>query len=337
MARETTSQNPRIAELRRHSRQLVRELGFMRPTLADSDLSPSAVHAIIEIGIEPGLAAGDLAGRLHLDKSSTSRQLARLESQGLLRREPNGNDARSSRLVLSDAGQALLARIDAFANEQIVRAFRQLTPGEQAALVRSLSRYVSALSIDNPNGQVDASVDPDAQIRCDYLPGCIGDVAALHGRYYARHSGFGAFFEHKVASELGAFVQSLPAPGKRLWLHAENGRTLASVAVDDDVAEATPIDGTVTGLGHLRWFIVDESLQGLGIGRRLLEHAISFADERFAATYLWTFAGLDAARHLYESVGFHLVEELDGKQWGKLVKEQRFVRRSTSVALGGIY
>ena len=45
------SRDHTILELRKFSRRLVRELGFMRNTLADSDLAPSAVHAIIEIGL----------------------------------------------------------------------------------------------------------------------------------------------------------------------------------------------------------------------------------------------------------------------------------------------
>ena len=44
------SRDKTILELREFSRKLVRELGFMRSTLADSDLAPSAVHAILEIG-----------------------------------------------------------------------------------------------------------------------------------------------------------------------------------------------------------------------------------------------------------------------------------------------
>ncbi|MGF6875506.1 GNAT superfamily N-acetyltransferase [Paraburkholderia sp. MM5477-R1] len=107
--------------------------------------------------------------------------------------------------------------------------------------------------------------------------------------------------------------------GKGLWLYVENGRTLASVVIDGD---------NDTGVAHLRWFIVDDSLRGSGIGRQLLSHAMRFVDERFDETYLWTFKGLDAARHLYESFGFRLSEESEGTQWGTRVVEQRFNRLS---------
>jgi hypothetical protein len=42
--------------------------------------------------------------------------------------------------------------------------------------------------------------------------------------------------------------------------------------------------------------------------------------------YLNTFAGLDAARALYERAGFHLVDEIEGESWGRTMREQRFER-----------
>jgi hypothetical protein len=38
-----------ITEIRRSSRLMVRELGFMNSTLAATDYSPSAVHTLLEI------------------------------------------------------------------------------------------------------------------------------------------------------------------------------------------------------------------------------------------------------------------------------------------------
>ena len=98
----------------------------------------------------------------------------------------------------------------------------------------------------------------------------------------------------------------------------------------DGLREAVAIDGEDLGPGvaYLRWFIVDDGIRGGGIGRKLLSAALEFCDRQgFAEVQLWTFQGLDAARHLYEALGFSLAEERLGRQWGKEVKEQRFVRR----------
>lgn len=307
-----------ILELRTFSRKLVRELGFMRSTLADSDLAPSAVHAIIEIGAAPGISAKDLGNILRLDKSNTSRQVTKLEASGLVTRSVADGDARLSELFLTEAGQKLRRKIDRFATAQVSDALRRLVPADQQTLVRSLALYADALAQDNavktPSAELAAP-----QILQGYQPGCIGDVAAMHARFYSEHWGFGAFFEARVATELAAFAGSLPADGKALWLCVENGRTLASLAIDGDLA---------TGVAHLRWFIVDDALRGSGVGRQLMSSAMAFVDAHYRETYLWTFKGLDAARHLYESVGFELTSESEGAQWGTTVVEQRFTRRS---------
>ncbi|KAF1042717.1 MAG: Multidrug resistance operon repressor [Herbaspirillum frisingense] len=306
-----------IRQLRELSRKLVRELGFMRSTLAGSELAPSAVHAIIEIGQTPGIQARDLGEILCLDKSNTSRQAAKLEALGLLRRAAVDGDGRAWGLYLTEAGQALRKKIDKFATDQVSAALTRLLPEDQQGLVRALALYSDALSRDNPNMAPRPPAGGSDAIRQGYLPGCIGDIAGLHARYYAQTAGFGVFFEDKVATGLGAFTQLLPAPGKELWLHVDHGRALASIAIDGDPA---------TGLAHLRWFIVDDSLRGSGVGRALLERAMAFVDAHGFATYLWTFQGLDAARHLYEAAGFTLAEEAPGEQWGSRVVEQRFTR-----------
>ncbi|BCF94205.1 bifunctional helix-turn-helix transcriptional regulator/GNAT family N-acetyltransferase [Paraburkholderia largidicola] len=317
----TQSRDSTILELREFSRKLVRELGFMRSTLADSDLAPSAVHAILEIGATPGIQARDLAHLLRLDKSNASRQVAKLETAGLIERTASSGDARSSELYLTKAGQQLRKKIDKFATDQVSSALRKLAPSDQQSLVRALSLYASALEQDNDAKEPQHAAVSGPQIVEGYQPGCIGDVASLHARYYSEHSGFGVYFEKLVATGLAEFAELLPDPDRQLWLVVDNGRTLASIAIDGNAK---------TRVAHLRWFIVDDSLRGLGIGRQLMTRAMAFVDERFDETYLWTFKGLDAARHLYEAFGFQLAEEAEGTQWGEAVVEQHFVRRKAS-------
>jgi len=154
-----------------------------------------------------------------------------------------------------------------------------------------------------------------------YITGCIGDIVALHARTYKQIAGFGAYFEAKVAAELAEFVGHLPCDGKRMWLYVDDGRTKGSLIADTD--------GQIV---HLRWFVLDPELRSQGIGRQLLRHAVEFIDANFSEAYLWTFSGLDAARHLYEVNGFTLAEERVGQQWGTAVIEQRFVRPSSDAS-----
>ncbi len=100
-----------------------------------------------------------------------------------------------------------------------------------------------------------------------------------------------------------------------------------SVHLDGRIEGAIAIDGIDARFGgaHLRWFIASERLRGQGMGKRLLAAAMEFCRMReYQHIYLWTFEGLDAARHLYEKSGFVLVQQKRARQWGREVNEQRF-------------
>ena len=134
-----------VKELRDVSRKLIRELGFMRATLGDTGLGASAVHAVIEIGRSPGIQARDLAELLRLDKSNMSRQVAKLEAAGYVRREAASDDARSFHLHLTESGHALGEDIDRDVTNQVSRALSKLPPADRHELVRCLALYVEAL------------------------------------------------------------------------------------------------------------------------------------------------------------------------------------------------
>ena len=146
----------------------------------------------------------------------------------------------------------------------------------------------------------------DAQIREGYVPGAIGRIVELHAGYYHEHWGFVLPFETKVATELAEFLGRYEESRDRVWVVMQDGRIEGSLAIDGIHAD--------TEGAHLRWFIVSDRLKGKGVGNRLIEMAVDFSKRnRYRCIYLWTFEGLDTARHLYE--------------WGKEVREQRFELR----------
>ncbi len=152
-----------------------------------------------------------------------------------------------------------------------------------------------------------------------YRPGLIGQVVALHAAYYHANWGFGLPFEAKVATELAAFLSRF-APGRDgVWLALQGDTVVGSVAIDAGEAE---------GRGaRLRWLILAPAAQGRGVGGRLLATALAHTDAlAIARVYLTTFAGLDAARALYERAGFVLTHEQLDTTWGVAVREQTFER-----------
>ena len=139
----------------------------------------------------------------------------------------------------------------------------------------------------------------------------------LHADFYSKLVGFGLPFEAKVARELTLFCENYDTERDGLWLVTQNGQIEASIAIDGSHAAS---DGA-----HLRWFIASDATRGSGIGSELMTLAMAFCQSRhYKSVYLNTFAGLDAARHLYEKHGFKLVHEQRGTMWGAEVNEQRF-------------
>ena len=150
-----------------------------------------------------------------------------------------------------------------------------------------------------------------------YQPGAIGRITELHALYYNKNSGFGLFFESKVATEMVDFLNRLNPARDEFWTAISKEKVIGSIAIDGIKSKS---EGN-----HLRWFIVDPEYHNRGIGTVLIKTALEFCKKvQTSRVYLWTFSGLDAARHLYEKLGFALVKEQEGTTWGVKVKEQLF-------------
>lgn len=150
-----------------------------------------------------------------------------------------------------------------------------------------------------------------------YRPGIIGRIAELHALYYTREWDFGHYFEAKVATELSEFISNYDETQDCVWSLIIDGTLEGSISIDSSSEES--------GIAHLRWFIVSDKTKGTGAGNHLMSKAINFCNLlSLDKVYLWTFQGLEPARHLYQKFGFELVEELKGSQWGTAVTEQRY-------------
>lgn len=322
----TRPQPDPVEAIRTASRALVRELGFMDATLAGTALSPSAVHALIELEQGGGCTASDLGRRLRLEKSSVSRLLARLVAAGSVAQEATRPDGREKSLALTAQGRAQVEGIHRFARNQVRQALHQLPPHQHGTVAQGLAAYAQALrAARQPGEEAAAQSAPPIEIARGLPPGALGRIVEMHARYYARERGFGRFFEAKLARELAEFSDRLDDPRNAVWVALQGDAVLGSIAIDaDDFGPEA---------AHLRWFILDDGVRGSGTGRRLLTQAIAFCDRQgYPAIELWTLSGLGAARRLYDDAGFRLTEEVSAAQWGKETTEQRFRRVRPSEA-----
>lgn len=131
-----------------------------------------------------------------------------------------------------------------------------------------------------------------------FRPGYLGRMIQMQGEYYdVVWPVAGVSFEVLMARQMCDFHDAY-VEGRDLLLTAHvDGLLVGHIAVAGAPAERPG--------ARLRWFHVDPAYQRRGIGRALLNRAVDFCRRSGHKTaWLWTMAGLDAARHLYDSFGF---------------------------------
>ena len=152
-------------------------------------------------------------------------------------------------------------------------------------------------------------------IRLADRPGDVGEVIALHGRLYAEEYGLDATMEGYVASGIGEWITGPSAGPGRLWV----------VDGDRGVAGAIAITAASRQVALLRWFLLDASLRGRGLGRELLDRALEFARESgYERVVLETFSELEGAAALYGAAGFERVDAWRVELWGRELERERY-------------
>jgi DNA-binding MarR family transcriptional regulator len=126
------------------------------PAAGIPQVSGSEARALIELVKARGIAQGELAGLLGLEKSTVSRLAAGLERKGWVRRGRDEGNQRYVRLYLTAEGAAVAARLwDAWQSRQ-ARILAALTEEERAGLSAGLRGLVRGLAAEGLLGEVPA-------------------------------------------------------------------------------------------------------------------------------------------------------------------------------------
>ncbi|MGO8959382.1 MAG: MarR family winged helix-turn-helix transcriptional regulator [Streptosporangiaceae bacterium] len=122
-----------------------------RPADADIrglSLSPSEARALIELVAARGIAQGELAGLLGLEKSTVSRLAAGLERKGWVRRGRDEDNQRYLRLYLTSEGSEVAARVWRAWQSRQARILAALSADERAGLSAGLRGLVRGLAAE---------------------------------------------------------------------------------------------------------------------------------------------------------------------------------------------
>ena len=112
---------------------------FAERYAAEAGLTIPEWRVLAHLSASGAVSVRDITARVNLDKSVISRAATRLERAGYLRKSDHGTDQRLVALELTDAGQALMARLgriaDAFQAE-LLADLGEDAPAFRRALLR---------------------------------------------------------------------------------------------------------------------------------------------------------------------------------------------------------
>ena len=119
-----------------------------RTTLACDGASATACTILTELGREPAMTLAQLARRLRLDKSWTSRAVDQLVESGLVAKVAGDGDRRTIALSLTRAGRAEHRRMEVLLNEQVARVIARVPLAQRPAVSRALVALHDAYQLE---------------------------------------------------------------------------------------------------------------------------------------------------------------------------------------------
>jgi DNA-binding MarR family transcriptional regulator len=98
---------------------------------------------VLAAASEP-LTVGELADALEVDQPRASRLVQEGVAHGLVERQADPEDARRTRVALTETGRQIVQRFRGFRRDAVATALASFTPDERADLARLLAKLAAA-------------------------------------------------------------------------------------------------------------------------------------------------------------------------------------------------
>jgi DNA-binding MarR family transcriptional regulator/ribosomal protein S18 acetylase RimI-like enzyme len=297
--------NRYVEKIRHFNRYYANVLGKIDQNIYNQPFSLTEARVITEIHLRNGCTATDVRENLGIDRGYMSRIIKRLEDENITIKEQSTDDKRQYSLYLTEYGKEVYNDLVERANRGVEHMIRNLSKHDITSLVTSMETIQTVFSQDTPS-QTEVLIRP-------FRSGDVGYIAHLHGILYDHTYKFGRKFEYYVMKGLTEFM--INTDGGELWVAEADNKIVGSIAI-------TKSSDTIA---QLRWFVLDEDYQGMGIGKKLMETALGFCKEKnYQHVFLWTVSTLNTARYLYQKYNFRKTEEKPNEEWTgtKLIEER---------------
>ena len=281
-----------VEDMRHFNRFYTQKIGVLQEGLLNSSFSLTEVRVLYELAQRQNPTASELAKELGLDAGYLSRILRGFQKRGLIDRQPSTTDGRRSLLSLTRLGHQAFAPLNARAHDELRVMLGPLPASDRHRLIEAMHTIERLLGTRPENAA--------PYVLRSHQPGDMGWVVYRHGVLYAQEYGWDEEFEALVAGIVSNFIQHYDPRKERCWIAEREGETVGSVFL---VKKSKSV-------AQLRLLLVEPRARGLGIGTRLVDECERFARQAgYHKIVLWTNNVLQAARHIYQAAGYHLVLE----------------------------
>ncbi|MBX3503556.1 MAG: GNAT family N-acetyltransferase [Alphaproteobacteria bacterium] len=294
-----TELDRRVRAMRRFSRFYTARIGALREGLNDGPFGLTEGRVMYELVHRDGLAASDLVRELGLDAGYLSRILSKLVRQGVVERLRSVEDGRRQVLAVTRAGRRVFAPVERASQNELRAMLGQVAEPDQRRLLEAMDTIERVLG---------GNREPAAYVLRPHRIGDMGWVVSRHGTLYAEEFGWNHEFEGLVAEIASKFIREFDPAHERSVIAEKDGRPVGCAFVVRDSAR----------VARLRLVLVEPQTRGSGLGRMLVRECERFAREKgYRKMTLWTHDVLVAARAIYASEGYRLVEEERYHKFGK--------------------
>jgi DNA-binding MarR family transcriptional regulator/GNAT superfamily N-acetyltransferase len=297
----------RIAAVRAFNRFYTRRLGMLGTGLLGTEHPLPQARVLYELGQRPATATADLRTALDLDAGYLSRLLSSLESSDLVERRPDPDDARRQTVRLTRKGRQAFTLLDARSKQEIQELLERLSDPDQRRVLAAMHALEYAWDGTAPTRTFTLRAPQ---------PGEMGWVVQRHGALYAAEHGFDASFEALVAQIVADYMQR-EDPRERAWIADVAGEPAGCIFCMRETDETA----------KLRLLLVEPDTRGMGVGARLVEQCVQFAEQSgYTSITLWTQSILEDAQRLYARAGFTIAGSKPHRSFGRDLVDQTWTR-----------
>ncbi|MFP3126804.1 helix-turn-helix domain-containing GNAT family N-acetyltransferase [Ectobacillus funiculus] len=300
----TQSTDSTVSEVRKFNRFYTNVLGLLNQQVYDSPFSLTETRILFEINSTSNCTAKLLQEELDLDRGYVSRMLKRFEEQNMIYKQKWEEDGRTYFIHLTEKGEKIYRDLENKADQQVKFLLRNLDTDKQQKLIDSMSTIKGILSehIDQNESVISIRDDYTAEDK-KYL------IIEKQRAFYTDNFGFDETF-------LDYLHETFDAEIEKVWIAEDNKEFAGCVGLVKE-NEKTAM---------LRWFIVESSIRGKGVGTQLVQTVLDYCKEQqYERVFLWTVSSLPIARRLYEKFGFKITEtKVEKVLWGQRLVEERW-------------